>query len=61
MNAYKLNGGAGHWFRSAIYKHLEISHLDIYKIIQDISRSGVIYLKDGRRFKLTLKELKDNE
>ena len=50
MNAYKLNGGAGHWFRSAIYKHLEISHLDIYKIIQDISRSGVIILKKNLKF-----------
>ena len=61
MNAYKLNGNAGNWFRYAICKHLAIPHLDIYKTIQDISRNGVIYLKDGRKFELTLKELKDNE
>ena len=61
MNAYKLNGNASNWFRSAICKHLGVSHFDIYKTIQDISRNGVIYLKDGRKFELTLKEIKDNE
>ena len=58
MNSYKLNGKAGHLFRSAICKHLEIKNTEIYKTVKDIDRNGVIELKDGRKFKIILKEIK---
>jgi hypothetical protein len=59
MNSYKLNGQAGHHFRTAICKFLGIHHTEIYKTVKDIDRNGVIELKDGRKFKIVLEELKN--
>ncbi len=57
MNAYKLNGQAGHHFRVAVCKKLNIRGTEIYKAVKDISRDGVILTKDGKKYKLELKEL----
>jgi len=58
MNAYKLNGQAGHHYREMICNHLGIKHTDIYKVVKDIKRDGTIILHDGRKFKPELKEIK---
>ncbi len=58
MNAYKLNGQAGHHYRKMIWKHLGIPSTDIYKVVKDIENNGVIILHDGRKFKPTLNEIK---
>ena len=57
MNSYKLNGIAGHQFRSAICKYFNIAHSDLYKFVKDIDRKGVITLKNDQKFILTLKEV----
>lgn len=60
MNSWKLNGIAGHITRYAISQGLEIPHSDIYKTIKDISMDGIIETKEGKRYKLELKEIKSN-
>ena len=57
MNSYKLNGIAGHQFRSAICKYFGINHTEIYKFVKDIDKNGVITLSNGQKFILTLKEV----
>jgi len=61
MNSYRLNGIAGHQFRRAVCKKLEISHTQIYKEVKSISNEGVITVKDGRKFTLSLVEIKEEE
>jgi len=58
MNSYKLNGRAGHQYRSMICKHLGIKYTEIYKTIKEIEDDGTIILHDGRKFKPELKEIK---
>jgi|SaaInlV_120m_DNA_3_1039746.scaffolds.fasta_scaffold12269_3 hypothetical protein len=58
MNSYKLNGNAGHHYRSMICKHLNIKHTEIYKTVKDIEKDGTIILHDRRKFKPILKEIK---
>ena len=60
MNSFKLNGMAGHITRYAISQGLGIQHNDIYKTIKDISMGGIIETKDGKKYKLELKEIKSN-
>ena len=60
MNSWKLNGIAGHTTRYAISQGLGIQHNDIYKTIKDISMGGIIETKEGKRYKLELKEIKSN-
>ena len=57
MNAYKLNGVAGHHYRKMIYESLNIPHTQIYKTVKDIDKDGTIMLHDGRKFKPELKEI----
>lgn len=57
MNSYKLNGIAGHHFRYAVCKGLGIQPNEIYKEIKSISNEGTILTKDGRKFKLQIKEI----
>lgn len=61
MNAYKLNGMAGFLTRNAIYKDLNILPSEIYKHVLNIDGNKIIHTIDGRKFKLKLKEIKDNE
>lgn len=57
MNAYKLNGFAGYQFRKAVCDELDISHSEIYKVIESISSDGTIKLKSGNKYKLELKRI----
>jgi len=57
MNSYKLNGRAGHLTRQAICKELGIPHTEIYKVVKDIGSNGIIYTKDGKKYKLKLNEV----
>jgi len=61
MNSWKLNGLAGHHYKSAICKTLNISSRDIYKTVKDIDNKGVITTKDGRRFMMKLEEIDQNK
>jgi predicted transcriptional regulator len=61
MNSWKLNGQAGHHYRSAICKTLNIPHREIYKTVKDIDSKGVITTKDGRRFIMKLEEIDQNK
>lgn len=61
MNAYKLNGMAGHYFRMTIVKYLKIHWTDIYKTVSKIESSEnnpcIITTKEGKKYKLVLKEI----
>jgi hypothetical protein len=61
MNSWKLNGQAGHHFRAAICKALNIHHTEIYKAVKDISKDGIITIRDGRQFEVKLEELNQNK
>lgn len=61
MNSWKLNGMAGHLTRRTIINGLNISPLDLYKIVKDIDNHGIIVLHDGRKFKLKLEYLGDEK
>ena len=50
MNSYKLNGIAGHQFRSTICKYFGIKHTEIYRFVKDIDKDGVITLNNGQKF-----------
>jgi hypothetical protein len=56
MNAYKLNGIAGHMFRKAVCDELKIEFSDIYKTVKNLESDGTILLHNGRKFKLGLIE-----
>ena len=57
MNAYKLNGHSGHYYRRIICEHLNIPHTEIYKTVKNVQGDGIIVLHDGRKFKPELKEI----
>lgn len=58
MNAYKLNGRAGGYYRKAICDGLKIPHRDVYKAVKEIHSNGTIVSNDGRKFQLKLVEIK---
>jgi hypothetical protein len=57
MNAYKLNGMAGSYYRQAVCRGLKIPHTDIYKTVKEIHSNGTVVVKDGRKFQLKLIEI----
>jgi len=57
MNAYTFNGQTGHLVRTAMVQQLEITYREIYSKVLGITPDGVIILKDGRKFKVTLTEI----
>lgn len=57
MNSWKLNSTAGHWFRLAISKSLNIHFTEVYRTVKSINHDGVIETSDGKRYELILKEL----
>jgi hypothetical protein len=59
MNSWKLNGLAGHYFRSAVCKGLDIPFGEIYKEVKDIDRHGTITTKGGKKYQLKLEEVRD--
>lgn len=59
MNSWKLNAQAGHHYRVALCKEFNIKHTELYRTVKDIDNKGVITTRDGRKFKVILKELKD--
>ena len=50
---------AGHLARTAINKGLDIHHTEIYKIVKSINNDGIIETHDGKKYKLTLEIIKD--
>jgi len=57
MNSWKLNSTAGHWFRLAVSKALNIHFTEVYKAVKFIHDDGVIETSDGKKYELILKEL----
>lgn len=57
MNSWKLNGQAGHLAKEAITKGLNISFMDLYKTVKNIDNKGIIETKDGKKYKLELKQI----
>lgn len=57
MNSWKLNSTAGHWFRLAISKSLDIHFTEVYRKVKSINNEGVIETSDGKKYELILKEL----
>jgi predicted transcriptional regulator len=57
MNSWKLNGMAEHLTRKTITESLNITHTELYKTVKSIDNKGIITLHDGRKFKLELKYL----
>lgn len=60
MNAYKLNGVAGHLARRAIVEGLNVPFSQIYKEVLDITSAGSIITKQGT-YKLTLTKLENEK
>jgi hypothetical protein len=60
MTRYRLNGIAGHCFRKAICEGLKISSTEVHRTIKNISIGGIITTKEGKKYKLELKEVKDD-
>lgn len=58
MNSWKLNSMAGHFFRQIICKGLNIPHTEIYKVVKSIDNDSIIETHDGKKYKLTLEEIK---
>ncbi len=50
---------AGHLARTAINKGLDIHHTEIYKIVKSVNNDGIIETHDGKKYKLTLEIIKD--
>lgn len=61
MNPYKLNSIAGIHVKAAIAKSLNIDESDVYETIASINEYGVIETTDGKKYKLELKEIKDDK
>ena len=61
MNSWKLNGISGQLTRQTIIKSLNIVPTEIYKTVKSIDNDGIIILHDGRKFKLELKYLGNDE
>jgi hypothetical protein len=61
MNSWKLNGMAGHLARQAINRGLNIHHTEIYKVVKSVSADGIIETHDGKKYKLTLTEIKNED
>lgn len=57
MNSWKLNSTAGHWFRLAISKSLNIHFTEVYREVKSINNEGIIETLDGKKYELILKEL----
>lgn len=51
---------AGHLARTAINKGLNIHHTQIYKIVKSVNNDGIIETHDGKKYELTLKEIKND-
>ncbi len=60
MNSWKLNGMAGHLARQAINRGLDLHHTQIYKVVKSVSVDGTIETHDGKKYKLTLEEIKND-
>lgn len=50
---------AGHLARTAINKGLDIHHTEIYKIVKSVNNDGIIETHDGKKYKLVLEIIKD--
>ncbi len=61
MNAYRFNGIIGHYARKAIIDGLDIPLCMIYKKVMNIIEDGIIITDDGKKYKLTLTKIKDDE
>ena len=61
MNAYLFNGRAGQVFRQSIVNHLKINHSQIYRVVKSININGIIETKDGRKYKLKLEEIHEED
>ena len=60
MNSWRLNSMVGHFARTAINEGLDIHHTEIYKVVKSVSNAGVIETHEGKKYKLTLEEIKDD-
>lgn len=50
----------GHLARTAINEGLNIHHTQIYKVVKSVNNDGVIETHEGKKYKLILKEIKDD-
>lgn len=56
MDSWKFNSTAQHVLRVAIANNLSITYSDVYKTVKTIV-SDEVYTKDGKRYKIILKEI----
>ncbi len=61
MNAWILNGIAGHHFRKAVTDGLKIHHTQIYKEVLHIDDEGRVFTKSGKVYKVVLTEITNGE
>ncbi len=59
MNSWRFNSTASSHYGRAITKSLNIPFRDVYKTVKTISNDGIIETKDGKKYQLELKEIKN--
>lgn len=59
MNAYHYHGQAGRFLTNAIAKGLGIAYSNVLKVVKELHNGGVIETKDGKKYQLTLTEIKE--
>ena len=57
MNAYKLNGRAGHYYRRMICESIGIDFTEIYKTVKDIDKDAKEYRRNLKEGKAELKRM----
>lgn len=58
MNSWKLNSSSSYLVRKAISTFFNIPFTDVYKIVKTIESPDKIITKDGKKFQLTLTEIR---
>jgi len=51
---------AGHLARQAINEGLNLHHTQIYKVVKSVNNEGIIETHEGKKYKLTLEEIKND-
>ena len=58
MNSYRLNCIIAGAARYSICKFLGIEHAAIYREVKNITPSGIVTTKDGKKYQITLEPIK---
>lgn len=57
MNSWKMNANIGTICKRVIIDKLGINFYEIYKAVKNITNTGIIETRDGKKYQLKLEEL----